>query len=200
MPNRPSGEVRVLALVGPTGSGKTTLMEAMLAAAGETDRRVGDQSPEAKARGHSVELNLAGFNFMGERYAVVDCPGSLELAAEADAALPAVDLAVIVADPDPAIEYTAEPPPGSFDLIFCSYVLGGLEGSDLTDACAYVSGALDRLLFLAEHIGEGGSENWRFRSEAEYAAMFAAVGVKLRRIGTYLALGNEIGVFEGRPA
>ena len=79
-------------------------------------------------------------------------------------------------------------------------MLGGLDGSDLTDACAYVSGALDRLLFLAEHIGEGGSENWRFRSEAEYAAMFAAVGVKLRRIGTYLALGNEIGVFEGRPA
>ena len=112
---------------------------------------------------------------------------------------PCVDI-LTLADPDPAIEYTAEPPPGSFDLIFCSYVLGGLEGSDLTDACAYVSGALDRLLFLAEHIGEGGSENWRFRSEAEYAAMFAAVGVKLRRIGTYLALGNEIGVFEGRPA
>ncbi len=109
MPNRPSGEVRVLALVGPTGSGKTTLMEAMLAAAGETDRRVGDQSPEAKARGHSVELNLAGFNFMGERYAVVDCPGSLELAAEADAALPAVDLAVIVADPDPAKAILLQP-------------------------------------------------------------------------------------------
>ncbi len=33
---------------------------------------------------------------------VVDCPGSLELISEADAALPAVDLAVIVADPDPA--------------------------------------------------------------------------------------------------
>ena len=109
MPNRPSGEVRALALVGPTGSGKTTLMEAMLQAAGETDRKVGDSSPEAKARGHSVEMNLAGFNFMGEHYTVVDCPGSLELAAESDAALPAVDLAVIVTEPDAAFDADVEP-------------------------------------------------------------------------------------------
>src|SRR3712207_8108481 len=46
----------------------------------------------AKARGHSVELNLAGFDFMGDRYVVIDCPGSLEFCAELDAALPAVDL------------------------------------------------------------------------------------------------------------
>lgn len=109
MPNRPSGEVRALALVGPTGSGKTTLMEAMLQAAGETDRKVGDSSPEAKARGHSVEMNLAGFNFMGEHYTVVDCPGSLELAAESDAALPAVDLAVIVTEPDAAKAVLLQP-------------------------------------------------------------------------------------------
>ena len=63
---------------------------------------VGDSSPEAKARGHSVELNLAGFDFMGDRYVVVDCPGSLEFCAEIDPALPAVDLAIVVAEPDPA--------------------------------------------------------------------------------------------------
>jgi elongation factor G len=102
--------VRALALVGPTNSGKTTLMEALLMATGAVGRRpdggaaekVGDASPEAKARGHSVELNLASFEFMGERYAVVDCPGSLEFCTEVDAALPAVDLAIVVADPDPA--------------------------------------------------------------------------------------------------
>jgi elongation factor G len=109
MPGRPAGEVRALALVGPTGAGKTTLLEAMLQVAGESDRKVGDSSPEARARGHSVELNLAGFNFMGERYAVVDCPGSLELAAEADAALPAVDLAVIVAEPEAAKAILLQP-------------------------------------------------------------------------------------------
>jgi len=55
------------------------------------------------ARGHSVELNLAGFDFMGDRYAVIDCPGSLEFCAEIDPALPAVDLAIVVAEPDPAV-------------------------------------------------------------------------------------------------
>jgi elongation factor G len=99
--------VRALALVGPTSGGKTTLMEALLQATGAVDRRtgaemVGDSSPEARARGHSVELNLAGFDFMGDRYSVVDCPGSLEFCADLDAALPAVDLAVVVAEPDPA--------------------------------------------------------------------------------------------------
>ncbi len=80
MPIQPTGSVRALALVGPTSAGKTTLLEALLQATGAVDRRVGgekvgDSSPEARARGHSVELNLAGFDFMGDRYAVVDCPG-----------------------------------------------------------------------------------------------------------------------------
>jgi elongation factor G len=96
--------------VGPTNSGKTTLLEALLLATGAVERRsdgaaaekIGDASPEARAHGHSVELNLADFEFMGERYAVIDCPGSLEFCADLDAALPAVDLAVVVAEPDPA--------------------------------------------------------------------------------------------------
>ncbi|MET0274117.1 MAG: elongation factor G, partial [Phenylobacterium sp.] len=109
MPIQTAGSVRALALVGPTSAGKTTLLEALLLATGAVDRRaggqgdkVGDSSPEARARGHSVELNLADFEFMGDRYAVVDCPGSLEFCADIDAALPAVDLAIVVAEPDPA--------------------------------------------------------------------------------------------------
>jgi len=102
MAERPKGETRALALAGPTGAGKTALMEALLQVAGESERKVGDTSPEAKARGHSTELNLAHFTFMGDRYAVVDCPGAPELAAEADAALAVVDLVVVVAEPEPA--------------------------------------------------------------------------------------------------
>jgi elongation factor G len=103
-----AGMVRALALTGATGSGKTTLLHALLTAAGALEHRaggagegVGDTSPEARARGHSVELNLAGFSFMDDRYAVIDCPGSVEFSAEADFALPSVDLAVVVADPEP---------------------------------------------------------------------------------------------------
>lgn len=106
MPIQSTGSVRALALAGPTSSGKTTLMEALLQVTGAVARTggemVGDASPEARARGHSVELNLAGFEFMGDRYQVVDCPGSLEFCADVDRALPAVDLAVVVAEPDPA--------------------------------------------------------------------------------------------------
>lgn len=106
------GSVRALALVGPTSSGKTALMEALLeAATGQAVRpgEVGDSSPEAKARGHSVELNVAGFDFMGDRYVVIDCPGSLEFCAEIDPALPAVDLAIVVAEPDPAKAVLLQP-------------------------------------------------------------------------------------------
>ena len=78
-------------------------MDALLQVTGAVDRRgeVGDSSPEARARGHSVELNFAGFDLMGERYVVVDCPGSLEFSAEIDQGLPAVDLAIVVAEADP---------------------------------------------------------------------------------------------------
>jgi elongation factor G len=102
--------VRAFALVGPTNAGKTTLLEALMLATGAVERRpdgaaaekIGDTSPEARASGHSVELNLADFVFMGDRYAVIDCPGSLEFCADMDAALPAMDLAIVVAEPDPA--------------------------------------------------------------------------------------------------
>ena len=116
MTSQRADAVRALALVGPTGVGKTTLLEEMLSAAGASERRsggasdrVGDTSPEARARGHSVELNVAGFDFLGDHYTVVDCPGAMELTAEADAALAAVDLAVIVADPDPAKAILLQP-------------------------------------------------------------------------------------------
>ncbi|HTK35815.1 MAG TPA: elongation factor G [Caulobacteraceae bacterium] len=99
-----TGGVRAIALVGPGGSGKTTLLEALASVANGSERQggLGDTTPEAKARGQSVELNLAAFEFMGERYALIDAPGSVEFACDGDAALAAVDLALLVIDPDPA--------------------------------------------------------------------------------------------------
>jgi elongation factor G len=62
---------------------------------------VGDASEEARARGLSTELNIAGFDYLGDRYVVLDCPGSVDFQSEADHVLPAVDLTIVVADPDP---------------------------------------------------------------------------------------------------
>lgn len=101
--------VRAVALSGPSGTGKTTLLEAMLHASGRLPRKgsvgqgssVGDASEEARARGLSTELNVAGFDYLGDRFVVMDCPGSVDFAAEGDMVLPAVDMTIVVAEPDP---------------------------------------------------------------------------------------------------
>lgn len=108
MGQRDPGSVRCIALVGAAGAGKTTLLEALLFAGQAIPRQgevgsanVGDASPEARKHGQSVELNVAGFDFMGDRYAIIDCPGSTDFSHASDHVLPAVDLALVVADPNP---------------------------------------------------------------------------------------------------
>ncbi|ACI99269.1 translation elongation factor efp [Rhodospirillum centenum SW] len=100
---------RVAALVGPYLSGKTTLLESLLAATGAVARKgsttegssLGDASPEARARHMTIDMNLAAAEFLGERWHFLDCPGSIELAAEAQRALCVADVAVVVCEPDP---------------------------------------------------------------------------------------------------
>ena len=112
-----SAGTRTIALVGPGGAGKTSLAEALLFASGASDRQgsvaagttVGDASPEARARGGSTELNLMNFTFMGDRYALVDCPGSVGFAADGALGIAAADLAIVVVDPDADRALLAEP-------------------------------------------------------------------------------------------
>jgi len=99
---------RCIALVGPFASGKTTLLEAILARTGAITRQgtiaekntVGDASPEARAHQMSVEANIAETDFMGDQFIFLDCPGSIEFAFEAEPILAGVDLAVVVAEAD----------------------------------------------------------------------------------------------------
>jgi len=98
---------RCVALVGPYLSGKTTLMEALLFATGAIPRKgsvkdgnsVGDSSPEARARQMSTEVSIGYTEFLGDDWAFVDCPGSVELTQESFNALHAADVAVIVCEP-----------------------------------------------------------------------------------------------------
>src|SRR5947208_9546821 len=99
---------RCIALVGPFQSGKTTLMEAILARTGTIQRQgsveagttVGDGSAEARHHRMSVEVSVASANFMGESYTFVDCPGSVEFVHDMRAVLPAVDAAIVVCEAD----------------------------------------------------------------------------------------------------
>jgi elongation factor G len=108
---------RVIALVGPAGAGKTSLAEAMLFAAGATDRlgstangsSIGDSSPESRQRGGSTELNLYNFDYLGDSFAILDCPGSIGFAPDGARALAVADVAIVVVDPDPARAPLAAP-------------------------------------------------------------------------------------------
>ncbi|EKF18034.1 elongation factor G [Nitratireductor pacificus] len=105
--DRASGP-KCIAIVGPFASGKTTLLEAILERTGAIAKQartgsggtVGDHSPEAKAHQMSTEATIATTRFMDESLTFVDCPGSVEFASEADPVLAAVDLAIVVTEPD----------------------------------------------------------------------------------------------------
>src|SRR6187549_2955530 len=99
---------RCIALVGPFQSGKTTLLEAILARTGAIQRQgtveagtsIGDASKESRHHKMSVELTVATTTFMDDSYTFIDCPGSVEFAHDMRAALPAVDAAVVVCEAD----------------------------------------------------------------------------------------------------
>jgi elongation factor G len=94
--------------VGPFQSGKTTLLEAILARTGAIQRQgtveagttVGDASKEARHHKMSVEVSAATANFMGDNYTFLDCPGSIEFIHDMRAVLPAIDAAIVVCEAD----------------------------------------------------------------------------------------------------
>ena len=99
---------RLIAVVGPYQSGKTTLLEALLYRTGAVTRQgkaadkslSGDASPEARSHAMGVEANFATINFLGEAISLADCPGSIEFAGDARGVLPACDAAIVVVDAD----------------------------------------------------------------------------------------------------
>jgi elongation factor G len=105
---QPARSARCIALVGPYLSGKTTLLETILARTGAITRQgstaggnsVGDASAEARHHGMSVELNAATVDFLGDSFTFLDCPGSIEFQADSAHALTACDAAVVVCEPD----------------------------------------------------------------------------------------------------
>jgi len=153
---------RNIALVGPYLSGKTTLLESILFRSGAIQRQgkiadkstIGDSSPEARAHGMSVELNVASVNFMGDTFTFVDCPGSIEFSQDARAALAGCDAAIVVCEADdkkvPALQVILK----QLDdlnvprLLFINKI-DKSEGR-LTDVLAYLQPASSKPLILRQ--------------------------------------------------
>lgn len=116
MPKAPSAP-RVIAIVGPFMSGKTSVLESLSFRSGAITRKgsvkegntVGDFSPEARARQMSVDSTTATLPYKNESLTFIDCPGSVEFMQETLMALMVVDAAIVVVEADPNRALMAAP-------------------------------------------------------------------------------------------
>jgi len=115
MPAHPIAKLRTLAFLGHAGSGKTTLIEALLARAGaigaagsvERGTTVCDYDPLEKVHHHSLKLACAHLERDGIRAHLVDTPGFPDFAGHALAALDAVESVAIVVNAGNGVELSA---------------------------------------------------------------------------------------------
>ena len=114
MPNHATREIRNVAVVGHGGGGKTTLVEALLAAAGaipapgsvERGTAVCDYEPEERAHQQSLWNAVAGLEHDSTRVSFVDTPGYPDFLGRALPALAAVETVAVVVDARSGIQTT----------------------------------------------------------------------------------------------
>jgi elongation factor G len=105
-------DVRNIALVGHSDSGKTTLVEAMLAATGvisepgsvQKGTTVCDFDVLEKEHQHSLDVGITSFNIRGKQINLIDTPGLPDFLGRGISVLPAVETAAIVINAQGGIE------------------------------------------------------------------------------------------------
>ena len=111
-----SDEIRNVAIVGHSGCGKTSLVEAFLHTSGLTKRlgRVGDGNtisdydPEEIRRGVSVGSAVVPVEWMGGKINFIDTPGSFDFAGQVREALYVADLLLIIVSAKAGVEVGTE--------------------------------------------------------------------------------------------
>ncbi len=109
--------VRNVVLVGPSGAGKTTLVEALLAHTSVIPRQgsvidgttVCDHDPAAVRQQRSIALSVAPLLHDGHKINLIDTPGYADFVGELRAGLRAADAALFVVSADEGREGTIDP-------------------------------------------------------------------------------------------
>lgn len=100
------GQPRCIALVGPSQSGKSLLLDALIRrcesgqASTVSESRSAQPEPNGRAYAISTEPTLAVLRFLDDDFTFVDCPGSVEFAQSGEAVLDVCDMAVVVCEAD----------------------------------------------------------------------------------------------------
>ena len=116
MQNIETKKIRNVALLGHSGSGKTSIAEAMLYVAGASDRlgnitdgtTVCDYDAEEIKRGFSLSSTVAPVMWKGTKINIIDTPGFLDFSGEVKQALRVADSALILVDGKAGIEVGTE--------------------------------------------------------------------------------------------
>ena len=98
---------RCITIVGPSQSGKTTLMESILHVCGQLHQKgnvkdnntLSDHLPEEHELKMSISMGISNAKFMDEEYTYIDCPGSNDFINEFLQVVRISDLCIIVLEP-----------------------------------------------------------------------------------------------------
>lgn len=109
-------EVRNLALVGHSGSGKTNLTEALLYQSGATKQighvdqknTLSDFSKEEKDRGTSIGTSIIPIEWRKMKLNIIDTPGYMDFISEAMGALRAAEAALMIIDATAGVQVGSE--------------------------------------------------------------------------------------------
>ena len=112
MPSYSTADIRNIALVGHAGSGKTSLLEAVLLEAGalhqkgtiEAGTTVSDFTDEEKKTGYSIFTSIAHCRYANRLLNFIDTPGFSDFVGQSLSVLPAADTACVVVSAPAGIE------------------------------------------------------------------------------------------------
>jgi len=112
MPLHDVANLRNIALIGHSGSGKTSLAEAILHKTGVTNRlgsvtdktSILDFAEDERESSHSIDSALCHVSFSGKHLNIIDTPGGTDFCGQATAALAGVETAVLVLSATAGIE------------------------------------------------------------------------------------------------